>query len=107
MYRVIKSKHPTAYAIHKIVKLEKGELYIEADPIIKVPEMYLLQEFLGDITKALSKDVLSKSEVIVLHKTLWNENDIPFFEDVADAVLEEEFSEEKPDDYQSVMDRIY
>lgn len=94
MYRVVKSKFQEGYAIHKIAKIVKNEIYIEAEPLIKAKSMSELKKSCIAISSAINSPILDKANTIMLHKTQWNENDIPFYDDVVDDILEEEFMNE-------------
>lgn len=94
MYRLIKSKNPEGYSVHKILKIDKGETYVEAEPLLKAETVKKLHTLTKELNMALDKPSLNKSDIVLVHKTLWNENDIPFYDDIADEVLEQEFMNE-------------
>lgn len=107
MYRVIKSKSPASYAVHRVIKVEDGETYIDSTPVVKASSKEDLYALLVAISEAYDDEHLDKGNVITIHKTMWNENDIPFFEDVSEDLLEAEFSEEELEDYAVLMDQKY
>lgn len=90
MYRVVKSKYQEGYAIHKISKIVKEEIYIDAEPILKAKSMAELKKLCNFIYSAVHMPALDKGDIIIQHKAMWNENDIPFYEDVTEDILEEE-----------------
>lgn len=91
MYRIVKCRYSKEFAIHKIAKKVNGELYIEADPAIKAESLSKLKKLCQELATAFTLPTLDKSDVVILHRTVWNENEIPFYEDISDDVLEEEY----------------
>jgi len=94
MYRIVKSKKPTAFGIYKVSKIEKGETYIDAFPVISADTLKELLELLVKLNKAIEQETLDKSDVITLHNKLWHETDHPFFEDISEELIEDEFLDE-------------
>ena len=97
MYRIVKSKLPEEYGIHKVIKEKDGELYVDAIPVLKSYTKAKLFLLLDELLEAKTHRTLDKKEVNLVHKTMWNENEIPFFEDISDEELETEFETEEDD----------
>jgi hypothetical protein len=93
MYRIVKSKYSSYYAIHKITKFSKGETYIEADPVIKAESLEQLKLIWESVNKAFAHSVIKKDHTIIQHRVTWNESDIPFYEDISETLLEQEFKD--------------
>ena len=94
MYRVVKSKYQEGYSVHKVSKVVNEEIYVEAEPILKAKSMAELKKLVNFLYSAVSMHALDKANVITVHKTVWNENEIPFYDDIADDILEEELESE-------------